>query len=50
MKKYCNPDAIVIELSSKDDILNGSGNIPAGDISDILDTTGQLDIVDFVEW
>ncbi len=47
MKKYDSPDAVVIDLSTRDDILNGSGNKT---LADMLDVTNALDVVDCVEW
>ena len=47
MKKYTSPNAVVVELSTHDDILNGSGNKT---LSDMLDKTNNLDIQDSADW
>ena len=47
MKKYDSPTAVKIDLSTGENILNGSENKTLGDM---LDTTDQLDVVDFVNW
>ena len=47
MKNYDSPNAVIVKIGSKDDILNGSDNKT---LNDMLDKTGNLDIQDCADW